>query len=108
MDFLEDIGKKAEKAAKDVTRRAQELKEIARLKNMVHTCEEVVERHYRDIGKAYYEAYGQQTDGEFFRQCRAIADAKKGIEELQAQIARVGMEEDGADGSGEQDWEEIF
>lgn len=88
MDFLEDIGKIVEETGHKVERKAKKLAETARLKNMVRTCEEVAEKNYREIGKAYYEANKEKETCVYAVQCKAISDALKGADMLREKLKK--------------------
>ena len=57
MDFFEKLENAATDATQTVARKAKDIAEVARLKNLIHTCNEVMEQNYIAIGKAYYEAH---------------------------------------------------
>lgn len=92
MNFFDKLEKTVTETGQGISRKAKELAEITRLKNMLHTCEEVMDQNYREIGKAYYEAHKDEENGEYAEQCRAIRDARKGAETLKKQIEEVGVQ----------------
>lgn len=89
MNFFDKVERTMTETGQGISRKAKELAEITRLKNMLHTCEEVVDQNYREIGKAWYEAHGDEEDGDYAQQCRAIRDAENGIQALQQQLDAV-------------------
>ncbi len=93
MGFFDTMEKAVTETGQGISRKAKELAEVTRLKNMLHTCEEVMDQNYREIGRAYYEAHKDKPDNEYARQCKAIADAQKGAEALREQLANVGSQE---------------
>lgn len=84
-----DKAKDATDRAKGAADRAKELAEIAGLKSQIATCETVRKKNYAEIGKLYYERYGKEPDALFEKQCRSIANAEKGIEELKKKIEEL-------------------
>lgn len=89
MDFLEKLGDTITTKGKEAADKAKELAEIANLKSQIATCEEVVKKNYVEIGKIYFEQYGSMPEDPFEKQCRAINNAKQGIEELQEKIKEI-------------------
>ena len=89
MNFFDKLERTVTETGQGISRKAKELAEITRLKNMLHTCEEVVNQNYREIGKAYFEAHKDEDENEYSQQIKAIKDAQKGIEALKEQIENV-------------------
>lgn len=108
MDFIEMVGDTIAETGKEVADKAKKLAEIAKLKSRIRTCEEVIQYNFLEIGKMYYEHYrkgdeeGEKGSGEeagqksetasgvlYEKQCRAISNAKKGVQELQKQIREI-------------------
>lgn len=92
MNFFDKLEKTVTETGQGIGRKAKELAEITRLRNMLHTCEEVIDQNYREIGKRYVEAHKEDDQNEFAEQIKAVLDAKNGAEVLREQIARVGEE----------------
>lgn len=86
MDILEKIGDTISAKGREAADKAKELAEIANLKSQIATCEEVIRKNYLEIGKLYYELYGEMEEETFAKQCRAIRNARHGAEELQQKI----------------------
>lgn len=86
MGFLEKMGETVSARGREAVDKARELAEIANLKSRISTCEEVIKKNYLEIGKLYFEMYGDTPEGPFEKQCRAIANARKGAQEIQAEI----------------------
>lgn len=89
MDFLEKIGDTISTKGKEAADKAKELAEIANLRSQIATCEEVIKKNYMEIGKLYYELYGDMSEESFAKQCRAISNARRGVDELQKRINEV-------------------
>lgn len=71
---------------REVADKAKVMAEIADLKGQIATCEEVIKKNYLEIGKQYFDEYRDVPDAPFEKQCRAIANAKEGICDLQEKI----------------------
>lgn len=89
MDFIEKIGDTITSKGREAADKAKELAEIASLKSQIATCEEVIKKNYMEIGRIYYEQYGNMPEAVFDRQCHSIDNARTGIESLQAQIREI-------------------
>lgn len=89
MDFFEKLGDTITTKGKEVTGKAKDLAEIANLKSQINTCEDVIKKNYIEIGRLYYEKHGQEPEEEYDEFCRAIANAKDGIADLEDRIQKV-------------------
>lgn len=86
MDLFEKIGDTISTKGKEAADKAKEIAEIANLRSQIATCEEVIKKNYLEIGKMYYELYGDMSEESFAKQCNAIKNARHGVEELQQKI----------------------
>ncbi len=86
MDFFEKVGETITNVGKSATDKAKELAEVASLKSQIHTCEEVIRKNYIEIGKIYYESFGDKPEEIFVKQCTAIKNAREGKEALNEKI----------------------
>lgn len=86
MEFIEKLGSVISEKGKEAVDKTRIMAEIMSLKSQIGTCEEVVKKNYLEIGKLYYEEYGDTPDAPFEKQRDAIANAQNGIRELQAKI----------------------
>lgn len=89
MDILEKIGDTISAKGKEAADKAREIAEIANLKSQIATCEEVIKKNYLEIGKLYYELYGDMAEENFAKQCRNIKNARRGVDELQQEIDAI-------------------
>lgn len=89
MDILEKIGDTITAKGKEAADKAKEIAEIASLRSQISTCEEVIKKNYLEIGKLYYELYGDMAEDNFAKQCRNIQNARHGVNELQRQIDAI-------------------
>jgi len=86
MDILNKLGDTLSVKSKEVADKAKETAEIVRLKGQISTCEDVIRKNYMEIGRLYYEKYGEEPSEEFEKCCNAIKNAKRGADELQDEI----------------------
>ena len=87
--FVTKIGETISVKGKEVSDKARDLAEIANLKSQINTCEEVVKKNYMEIGRRYYELHGAEPEEDYDEQCRAIANARNGIAELEEKIKEI-------------------
>ena len=89
MDFFEKVGDTIATVGKEAADKAKELAELASLKNQIHTCDEIIRKNYIEIGKIYYENFGNQPEELFAKQCKAIGNAEEGKAALQEKLAQA-------------------
>lgn len=89
MDFINKVEETVTSKGKAVADKAKQMTEIASLKSQIGTCEEVIKKNYLEIGKTYYETFGNEPEEAFQKQCRAITNAKNGIRELEQKIKDI-------------------
>lgn len=89
MDLVEKMGVILVEKGKVAVDKAKLLSEMATVKGRMDTCEEVLKKNYMEIGKMYCEKYGEQPEERFEKQCRAIRNAAKGKQELEAQLEEL-------------------
>lgn len=86
MDFLNKLGDTITTKGKEVADKAKETAEIVNLKSQIATCEEVIKKNYLEIGRQYFEQYGDIPEEGFEKQCKAIRNAQEGVTALQEKI----------------------
>lgn len=89
MDFFEKLGDTITTKGKEVTGKAKDLAEIANLKSQISTCKDVMKKNYIEIGRLYFEKHGEEPEEEYEEFCRAVANAKAGIADLEEQIQKI-------------------
>ena len=92
MDFkstLSNIGDSLTEVAKNVGSKAVETKDIVVLKNKKAAEERNIKALYQEIGKLYYEKYGNDEAAEWNAQMRRINSSKNKIAELDEEIKKV-------------------
>lgn len=86
MDFFGKLGDTISAKGREVADKAKDTAEVMRLKSQISTCEEVIKKNYQEIGKLYFEQYGEEPQELFETQCSAVRNAQRGIKELQEKI----------------------
>lgn len=89
MEFFEKLGDTISAKGKEVADKAKDTAEILSLKSQISTCEEVIKKNYLEIGRLFYEQYGENPDAPFEKQRNAIKNARVGVSELQAKIDQL-------------------
>ncbi len=97
MDWMEKLGDTISAKGREAADKAKEMAQIASLKSQISTCEEVIKKNYMEIGRLYYEKYGavdtpvaeEGQEAPFVKQCRAIRNARNGVNELQEKIREL-------------------
>ena len=89
MDFINKVEETITAKGQVVVDKAKEIAEVASLKSQIATCEEVIKKNYAQIGKLYFETYGEEPEEAFAKQCRAIKNARTGIQELEEKIKEI-------------------
>ncbi|MBO5166674.1 MAG: hypothetical protein IJ405_01025 [Lachnospiraceae bacterium] len=89
MDFFNKVEETLTTKGKVVADKAKEMAEIASLKSQIGTCEDVIKKNYAEIGRIYYENFGDCAEELFAKQCRAIKNAQIGVSELEQKIKDI-------------------
>lgn len=89
MDFINKVEKTVTAKGQVLADKAKEVAEIASLKGQIGTCEEIIKKNYAEIGRLYYETFGEEPQELFLKQCRAIQNAKRGVQELEQKIKDI-------------------
>ncbi|MED9905084.1 MAG: hypothetical protein UFG06_13025 [Lachnospiraceae bacterium] len=89
MDFFNKVEETITVKGQMVVDKAKEMAEIASLKSQISTCEEVIKKNYAEIGKIYYDNFGDCPEELFAKQCRAIKNAQAGVKDLEAKIKEI-------------------
>jgi len=86
MDFFEKIGDTISDKGRKAADKAKELAEVATLKGQIFNHEEAMKKDYMEIGRIYFEQYGNMPEAPFEDACRSIREKKDTVEKLQAKI----------------------
>ena len=86
MDFFEKIGETLTSAGKEAVDKTKALAEIANLKAQIHTCDEAIKKSYMEIGRIYYDNFGDNPEELFVKQCKAIKNSEESKETLEEKL----------------------
>ena len=89
MDFINKVEETITTKGQRVVDKAKEMAEVASLKSQIGTCEEVIKKNYAEIGRLYYENYGDNPEELFEKQCRAFQNAQNGVQDLEQKIRQI-------------------
>ena len=89
MDFFSKVEETITTKGQAAVDKAKQVAEIASLRSQIGTCEDMLKRNYMEIGRIYYENFGDMPEPLFEKQCRNIKNAQHGIEELEKQIREI-------------------
>ena len=89
MDFFDKLGESLVSAGKDVSQKAKDVSEIAKLKIDIKAKEDYVDRQYRELGAAYYEKHRNEEECEEAEQFFLISVALDEIERMKAEVLRI-------------------
>ena len=77
MDFFEKVGETIASVGKEAVDKTKAFAEVAGLKSQIHTCDEVIKKNYEEIGRIYYDNFGDSPEEIFVKQCKAIKNAEE-------------------------------
>lgn len=89
MDFFEKLGETVTFVGKEAVDKTKAFAEMASLKNQIHSCDEVIKKNYSEIGKVYYENFGDTPEDLFARQCNNINNAEKAKAVLEEKLKQI-------------------
>jgi len=89
MAFFDKVGETISSKTTMVANKAKEIAEVTSLNGQISTCEDIIQKTYVTLGKAYYEANKDNAEDEYAEQCIAIKDALAGVEKLKDQIRTI-------------------
>lgn len=62
MDFFEKTVNTITSKGREIGDKTRDITTIAKYRNQIGTCEEVIKKNYAVIGKKYYEEHGTEAD----------------------------------------------
>ena len=89
MGFFDELTESLTTAGKDVTQKAKEMSEIARLKLDIKSKEDYVQKQYMAIGQAYFEKHKDEEGIGEAEQFFLIREALDEIERMKAEILKL-------------------
>ena len=85
----EDIKGSLFAAGRDVSQKAKEVSEIAKLKMDIRTKEDFVEKQFADLGRAYYEATKENAVGDDIERFQVIEEAMAEVNRMKQQVLEI-------------------
>lgn len=76
-------------AGRDVSQKAKEVSEVAKLKMDIHTKEDFVEKQFAILGRAYYEANKENANEKDAAQFAVITEAMEEIQRMNQQVMDI-------------------
>ena len=89
MDFFEKVGETITSVGKEAIDKTKVLAEVASLKSQIHTCDSVIKKNYAEIGKVYYDNFGDNAEELFSKQCKAIKNAEEAKKALEEKVKEI-------------------
>ena len=85
----EDIKETLFAAGRDVSQKAKEVSEIAKLKMDIRAKEDFVEKQFADLGRIYYEATKEHAVGEDIERFQVIEEALDEVKRMKQQVLDI-------------------
>ncbi len=86
MAFFDNLSKKLSDAGQNVSQQTKNIGEINRLNGLIAENRKGISQRCFELGKAYYQAHGEEEDCEYAELVGQIRELLKGIEEAEASI----------------------
>lgn len=84
--FFEQFGKKVTQTSQDAMKKTKEFAEIAKLNTQISDEEKRLNKIYMNLGRLYYQLYGNQPSLEFKDLCLAIEGSLKNVEHYEVMV----------------------
>jgi len=89
MAFFEELGKKISKAGHDAAEKGKSLTETVRLNGLIAEEERRIKNDFSQIGKLYYEKFGDNPEPCFVNLVEDIRNAEKNMQNYTLQIRQA-------------------
>ena len=89
MDLFEQIGEALMTAGKDVSQKAKDVSEIAKLKIDIKAKEDYVQKQYIALGESYFAAHKDDTECEEREQLFLIKEALDEIARMKGEVLKL-------------------
>lgn len=89
MDFFDKLGATISSASKDVSQKAKDLSGTAKLSMDIKAKEDLIQKQYTELGKAYYMAHKDDAEAEGMSFITAIRCAEQEIARMQDEIMKI-------------------
>ena len=89
MSVLEEVKETLISTGKDVSQKAKDISEVAKLKLDIRAKEDFVEKQYVMLGTDYYMKHKDEEGQENAEQFKVIGEALEEIERMRAEVLRI-------------------
>lgn len=89
MGFFDELTESLTTAGRDVSQKAKEVSEIAKLKLDIKSKEDYVQKQYAALGAAYFEKHKDEEGIEEAEQFFLIKEALSEIERMRAEVLKL-------------------
>ncbi len=89
MGFLDELTESLTTAGRDVTQKAKDVSELAKLKLDIKSKEDYVQKQYAALGAAYFEKHKDEEEIEEAEQFFLIKEALGEIERMKAEVLKL-------------------
>ncbi len=86
MDFFDKVGETISSKSRDVVKKAKDLADVTNLNGQINCQEEIINKAYAEIGKAYFELHKDMADDIYAPQCDTIKAALVKIKQFKADL----------------------
>lgn len=89
MAFFKDLGHKISDKSRELSQKARVMSEMSSLNNIIRNEESRIDFQYKEIGKKYFEKYGDSPEEGFREAFEQINECRQKIEQTQAEITKL-------------------
>ena len=89
MSWFDQLSGAVTKATRDLSGKAQELADTAKLNSKISDAKSLMKRVYAQIGEEYYKAHKDDADNEFAEKFRMISEAEGSIAAYRSELDRM-------------------
>ena len=89
MSWFDHLSGAVTKATRDLSGKAQELADTAKLNSKISDAKSLMKRVYAQIGEEYYKAHKDDADNEFAEKFRMISEAEESIAAYRSELDRM-------------------
>ncbi len=87
MSFWNDLTEKVNEGSKIVADKAKKVSEIANIKAQIISCDNVINKNYKELGKAFFEAHKDDIDPEYADIVKVIKESMDKKDALNEKLA---------------------
>lgn len=89
MGFLDNLTESLTNAGKDVSQKAKDVSELAKLKLDIKSKEDYVEKQYAELGRAYFEKHKDEEGIEEAEQFFLVKEALEEISRMKEEVLKL-------------------